>query len=87
MLALTSVALAEDAAFPDSKVFQALGKSDVAGSLACLLRMNSMATLMRTEPADLTPFRCPQICAGVTHREYIYIKKNPRAQPAHSEVE
>lgn len=49
------VALAEDAAFPGSKAVQALGKSDVAGSPACLLTMNSMATLMRTEPADLTP--------------------------------
>lgn len=77
------MALAEDAAFPGSQVFQALGKSDVTGSLACLLTLDSMATLMRTEPADLTPFHCQQICAGVTHREY---KKNARAQPARSEV-
>lgn len=52
------VALPEDAAFPGSKVLQPLGESVVAGSEARLLCMSSMATLMRTEATDLTPFRC-----------------------------
>lgn len=60
------MALAEDAAFPGSKVLQALGESAVAGSPACLLYMNSMVTLMRTEPADLTPFRCQNVQTALT---------------------
>lgn len=72
------MALAEDAAFPGSKVVQALGKSDAAGSPACLLTMNSMATLMRTEPADLTPTASIFLQVSLTGK----IKKNARAQPA-----
>lgn len=69
------MALAEDGAFPGSRVFQALGESDVAGSLACLRALNSMATLMRTEPADLTPFYCQDICIDVTQGDHKKIQE------------